>query len=555
MTPIHLDLRAGESVHLWLKGTASLTGPADAERLEAPRSGDFRKRAFGATASGEIVVRPDAGASVSLAYAFDPARVAEDGIRLLYANERNAAPEGPRYHFTPPFGWMNDPNGLVEIDGDIHLFYQHYPHDRFWNTMHWGHAVSRDGGAGFIHLPIFLEPREELLADDAESGGAFSGSTIPADNGALRVFYTDRQDSREPEWEWQMTALSPDRLSVGASTPVIDRRPDLPGYKKDFRDPYVFKGPDGLWKMLLGGRDGEGSVVLLYESEAKDAADGWRFVGPLFTASGHGVGAAECPCMVPVGDGLWTLIYCLLSSRDRETGRRNLSHAVTGRFDGRSFEPLDTREVDFGTDAYAFQATLGASGAFGIGWAANWTDVRKGEDFPSAMTLPRRFEWRGDHLATPPLDALERLRGAERRLDPASADPVPVEDGTAEILIELSGANAPFRLAFAHPSIDLALEHDGTALELVHRPRAGDRDGPRYRAATPGLSRLRIFVDRGLIEIYADDGRWCCTKRLADASPVTALAFASGEGVSRASIHAIVTPARSARGATSERSA
>ena len=36
--------------------------------------------------------------------------------------------------------------------------------------------------------------------------------------------------------------------------------------KLDFRDPYVFKGPDGRWKMLLGGRDHAAGVILLYET-------------------------------------------------------------------------------------------------------------------------------------------------------------------------------------------------------------------------------------------------------------------------------------------------
>lgn len=65
----------------------------------------------------------------------------------------------PKIHFSPEKGWMNDPNGMVYVDGVYHFFYQKYPYDTSWGPMHWGHATSRDL-IHWEHQPIALYPDE-----------------------------------------------------------------------------------------------------------------------------------------------------------------------------------------------------------------------------------------------------------------------------------------------------------------------------------------------------------------------------------------------------------
>lgn len=78
--------------------------------------------------------------------------------------------ERPDFHLSTRTGWMNDPNGFSYYDGQYHMFYQYYPYETRWGSMHWGHAVSKN----LLHweyLPAALAPDEAYDRD-----GCFSGS-------------------------------------------------------------------------------------------------------------------------------------------------------------------------------------------------------------------------------------------------------------------------------------------------------------------------------------------------------------------------------------------
>lgn len=537
MSNIQATLAFGDVVHIWVRATAGATGiGVDLDgrtptTLPVPATRDHVMRVIDGGDGGALEITwNEEAVSVSLAYVFNPATVLERGVTTLHLTERNRPPETlPGFHFAPPWGWMNDPNGLVRVGDRYHLFYQHYPHDRFWNTMHWGHAVSRDL-RHWTHLPIFLHPRTELLEREGPAAGAYSGSVRPTDDGrSLRVFYTDHEEDREPEMERQMTAVSSDLVSVSESRVIIDRRPSVPDIGRDFRDPHVFPGPDGRLKMLVGARSRDQGVVLLYETDDPDGADGWRFVDVIHH-SGHGRGPVECPCMVEMTDegaGLWTLIFGVLRYRDEATGRRNISWAVTGRFDGRRFEPISEREVDFGTDCYAFQAYPDSGGPIGIGWSANWTDIERRVDFPTWMTLPRRLVWRDNSLLISPVESAVPSSRAETTVEVGKAVPIPA--GMFEFELTLSRAGAPFTIRLSHPTRNLAVLSDGRSLELVDHPIGGEIRA-RYPAEGATPRRLRLIVDRGIIELFADDGRWTATRRLADTSPVRALTLETVPG-------------------------
>ncbi len=176
------------------------------------------------------------------------------------------------------------------------------------------------------HLPVFLFPSEELTVRPDKRGGAFSGSAIARTDGpGIRVFFTEKIADRIPEQEIQLTATSTDLFSAGAAEVLLPRRPDGEGLTFDFRDPYVFKGPDGLWKMLLGSQSAEGGVVLLYETQDNTAAGGWTYLGKLYTETASKPLRWNAPASChrwrsPGSSHALGLDLCLMNGEDKETG-------------------------------------------------------------------------------------------------------------------------------------------------------------------------------------------------------------------------------------------
>ncbi len=224
--------------------------------------------------------------------------------------------------------------------------------------------------------------------------------------------------------------------------------------------------------------------------------------------------------MIPVGGPAsdpatrWALIFGLLTSRDPATGRRNLTSVTVGRFDGRSFAADFEQELDFGSDAYAFQAFVDGDAPVGIAWLANWTDVSKKEDFQTAMTLPRRVLIEGDAIFTPPVAAVESLR--HRLIDEtalAGGKTIDLDTGAVEILLTLPAEGAPFALSIDHPDVTLGVKLGDDGLEILFDAGTG-KTTPRYIATGARPSEVRIFLDAGSIEVFADNGRWTGSKRL-----------------------------------------
>ncbi len=208
--------------------------------------------------------------------------------------KRIEAEEKPGFHLAARVGWMNDPNGFSFYGGEYHLFYQYHPYNSHWGPMHWGHAVS-DDLLHWTYLPAALAP--DTIYDEA---GCFSGSAVELSNGRQLLMYTGvhkevQADGGLREVQTQCIAIGDGRdYEKYQGNPVLDEK-DLPdgGSKYDFRDPKMWKAPDGTFRCVVGNcaaeRDGQ---ILLFSS--RDGLD-WKYEKVLAVNHGRFGKAWECP--------------------------------------------------------------------------------------------------------------------------------------------------------------------------------------------------------------------------------------------------------------------
>ena len=273
----------------------------------------------------------------------------------------------PSYHFTPLYGWMNDPNGMVYKDGEYHLYFQYNPYGSKWGNMHWGHAVSKD----LIHW----EHLDPAIARDPV-GHIFSGSSVVDKKNtagfgknAIIAIYTNNSVNHD---EVQCIAYSNDN---GRTFTKYEGNPVLTPFDglKDFRDPKVFWYEKGkCWYMIVSA-DKE---TRFYKSKNLKK---WTYV----SAFGKGLGQQpcqyECPdfFQLPVnGDKKMMKWVMTMNINPGCWFGGSATEYFVGDFDGKKFTCPDANEVkwlDWGKDHYA-TVTFSNTGdrVLGITWMSNW---------------------------------------------------------------------------------------------------------------------------------------------------------------------------------------
>ncbi|KAA4685178.1 DUF4980 domain-containing protein [Bacteroides ovatus] len=450
----------------------------------------------------------------------------------------------PTYHFSPLYGWMNDPNGMVYKDGEYHLFYQHNPYGSKWGNMHWGHAISKD--------LINWEHRPDAITPDAH-GTIFSASAVvDTDNtagfgaGAIVAIYTQNSDRQV-----QSIAYSTDN---GRSFTKYENNPVLTSDARDFRDPKVFWHKETQrWIMLLAvGQE----MQIFSSSNLKD----WAFESSFGEGQGAHGGVWECPDLfeLPV-DGTnekkWVLL-CNLNPGGPFGG--SATQYFVGTFNGKEFvneSPSKTKWMDWGKDHYATVTWSDApdNRRIAIAWMSNWQYANDVPTFQyrSPNSVPRDlslFTVDGEtYLQSAPSPELLKLRDISKKRSfkvngtRTIKDMIAGNEGAYEIELTIENQHADvigFRL-YNDKGEEVDMQYDMKEKKFSMDRRKSGEVG--FNENFPMLTwttiesgkdelKLRLFVDKSSVEAFGDGGRFVMTNQVFPSEPYTHIDFYSKGG-------------------------
>ena len=457
------------------------------------------------------------------------------------------------FHLMPPIGWLNDPNGLCQLNGVYHVFHQYSPD---WPQpgapRGWGHATSTDL-AHWEHHGMVISPDTP-----DEASGSYSGCALvmpkaaPNGSDAVRFYYTGNV-KEQGDFDYILTGRratqilieSDDGFAMGDKQ-VLLRNADYPAFCScHVRDPKVWRDADGTWWMILGARDVESTgLVLVLRSE-----DGYTWENAHQVRSDAPFGFMwECPDRV-VLDGNTYLSCCPqgMQAYPWSHGLRDQAGyfplpAGCDLSDADSAVRADEFALwDNGFDFYAPQTFTDAQGrTLLIAWMgmpeAPYVSAPNDLTWCHCLTVPRVLSRLEDgSIAQQPAPELKALRGEKVELAGA---------GTSALLehradIEVDGIDGPFFL-----TLDDALEiaYDGSAFTLRFLDTEGVGAGRTFRnSALEALHDLRVLVDDSAVEVFANGGRLALATRwfpTADALRVSlegtcsvAVAWPMGDGV------------------------
>lgn len=495
---------------------AARTFTATARYLQIPIKNGAPKRSVTLFVDGSMMVRNDieladgkpdwwapmdvgAWKGKSLTLSVDKLREDSTALTSIMQSDTFKDPGGiykeplrGQFHFSPRFGWNNDPNGMVFYNNEYHLFFQHNPYGWGWGNMHWGHAVSKD----MIH---WVELGDKLLPDTM--GPMFSGSAVVDWNNTSGF----GKDGKPPLVLIYTAAGNPTVQAIaysndGRNFTKYAGNPVLKQITGGNRDPKVmWYEPTKQWVMVLYvGFPGDRHTIHFFTSpNLRD----WQQTSMVQGIAGSTY-LYECPDFfeLPVDGDPARKKWVLLGA--------NSAYSI-GAFDGQRFSAEKVNLPGHrGQGFYAPQTFSDIPAKDGrriqMGWFQTET---RGMPFNQSMTIPLELKLvstsDGPRLTYTPVKELAVLRSKSHRIAPLSVKP-----GDANPLSGVKSELLELRTEF-EPGDAQEVVFNVRGATIIWDARKQELVVNGHRAPAPfrqGKQRLTIYCDRTGLEVFASDG-------------------------------------------------
>ncbi len=403
----------------------------------------------------------------------------------------------PVLHFTPKYGWINDPNGLLKYTSPVtgkttyHMFFQFNPYDWVWGNMHWGHAVSED----LFHWNQ-LEPA--LYPDD--DGTMFSGSAVvdrenrsglrTGEEDVILLFYTCAGSTSYRSAGKKFTQCLAYSNDGGMTFTKYDKNPVVHHITADNRDPKVIWCEElGKYVMALFLDRNE------YQLLTSDNFIDWDPLQILRIERD-----CECPDFYPLNaDGNPAKRKWILSGAAH--------NYVVLEVSGGKFKVVQSsRPLNNSANSYAAQtfSTDDEITRIQIAWDRNCSfgsaPLCGQMSVPCRMSLTERKD--GYYLCASPVTQLETLCRETREFTSADlTEPlrVDLEEGAYELDLEFDSAKV---------QSDIRIDIFGQKI-LLETSRNTIRVGRDTMPISVSASRpeIKCIIDKGSAEIFVSGGK------------------------------------------------
>ncbi len=420
----------------------------------------------------------------------------------------------PRYHFSPPFGWLNDPNGFCYYNNKYHLFYQAYPYDTLWNDMHWGYSTSED--------LVNFKYEKMVMANDtlADANGVFSGSAIEKDS-KLYFMYTGHIDPNlnysrvdKEVVQYQNIAVYNEDATITKyeNNPVIgcDNLPE--GYKiYDFRDPKVYKKEEIYYSILsVRNKDDRGSLILYKSLDLIH----WEFLSEIYTSNPKENILYECPDLFTIGDKD-VLVFSIMPAKEKY--EKEVKHCVKYAIGKMNYEKGIFEEefvdfLDYGYSFYAPQSTVDKDGnRVIIGWlcerSKNTLNYLKEYKYNGIMSLVRELSIKDGKLISKANKDIKNFFSNKITYNDLSISGLVslknIDSISSYIKIDLENINKMLTISLfdnSEKSFDFNITKNSIHFKSLYSAKNENK------VEVKNIKTLEFFIDTHVIELFINDG-------------------------------------------------